>query len=442
MDCPLRRYVSFVLLFSLLAGSSDLSAQDPAPVPSVPEAEPSDTPLPSAESVEERIRRVKAQIESSEKQLREIRRKAGELENQIGVLDEQGKRVTNKQTAVRAQLAKFDEEQQRLEAELTRSSRKLEDLETRFRQRLISNYKILNQATGVSYLVTAKSATDFLRRGYYLSRISSHDEQGVSEMQEVLRVVNQSRRDLAELTTKKKTQLSALEAIERDLQKSEDEKRALLLKKQNEARTQEVSLKKLTRMQKDLEALLESLTGGEEIPTPPEVPVGEATPVPSEEPVPPPPQLINRPAPFRGAGLDGLRGSLVFPVSGRLISGFGKQRHEEFSEVLFHKGIEMEAAGSSPVQAIASGKVVVQQDLPGIGLTVIVDHGDRYYSLYGRLQSVVKRAGEEVQRGEAIGKIGSPDQQGRNFYFELRLRGKAVDPAPFFKNLPVNGNEG
>jgi septal ring factor EnvC (AmiA/AmiB activator) len=226
------------------------------------------------------------------------------------------------------------------------------------------------------------------------------------------------------------------------LSKNETDKRAVLEKMQDEARGQQASLRKLLKTQNELEALLESLTGGEETPPVPPPP-GPAVPSESGTPEPAPtiPPRVERPEPFQGNGLEALRGRLVFPVSGRLVQGFGMQRHEEFSEVLFHKGLEMEASSNTAVQAIAPGKVVVEQDLPGIGLTVIVDHGDRYYSLYGQLQSSTKHRGDIVQKGETLGRVGAPAEQGGNFYFEIRFRGKAVDPGPFFSILPGSVTE-
>ncbi|MBI3062676.1 MAG: peptidoglycan DD-metalloendopeptidase family protein, partial [Deltaproteobacteria bacterium] len=70
----------------------------------------------------------------------------------------------------------------------------------------------------------------------------------------------------------------------------------------------------------------------------------------------------------------------------------------------------------------------------GYGKMMIVDHGQRYYSVYAHLSDLLKKPGEAVQRGEAIGLVGDSDSlAGARLYFEIRKDGKPVDPLPWFK---------
>ena len=388
----------------------------------------------AAKNLEDQIKGIKNQIDTRRKQLAEVLKKQAVLQDQLREISSKQERVQRGQEKLRSELAGLDRQKSESEAELGRELSRLKMLEQEFRERLVANYKMLNQASGISYLASANSATDLLRRTVYLARISQRDEAGVSELEKQVDVVKKEKILLDGISTRRKAQLESINEYAKQLEENEKEKRQVFDRMQAEARGHESELAKLKRKELELEALLESLTGGEE---PTETPPQNLPPevVRSEEPVTVPP-ILDKPKPFLGKGLEPLRGQLLFPVSGRLIHAFGMQRHEEFSELLFHKGVEMDVAESSSVQVIASGKVVVEQELPGIGLTLIVDHGDRYYSLYGRLRQSLKHRGQEVQRGEAIGKIGAPGTQGKNFYFELRYRGKAINPESFFKNLP------
>jgi murein hydrolase activator len=106
--------------------------------------------------------------------------------------------------------------------------------------------------------------------------------------------------------------------------------------------------------------------------------------------------------------------------------------------MIFIKGLEFSGNVGEKVRPVAKGKVVFSQLLPGLGNVVIVDHGKRYYTLYGRLSSVLTQLGDIVGRGDTVGILGEPDRKGRNFYFELRQKGKAMNPQPFFsEKLPV-----
>jgi septal ring factor EnvC (AmiA/AmiB activator) len=86
------------------------------------------------------------------------------------------------------------------------------------------------------------------------------------------------------------------------------------------------------------------------------------------------------------------------------------------------------------VTAVASGRVVYADWLPGLGLLVIIDHGDGYMSLYGHNDRLLKATGESVAAGEAI--AAARDTGGRaspELYFEIRRGGKPVDPTPWFR---------
>jgi septal ring factor EnvC (AmiA/AmiB activator) len=59
---------------------------------------------------------------------------------------------------------------------------------------------------------------------------------------------------------------------------------------------------------------------------------------------------------------------------------------------------------------------------------VIVDHGARSYSLYGRLGSALVKKEQVIGSDEVLGTTSIADKRGRNFYFEVRRSGKPVDP--------------
>jgi septal ring factor EnvC (AmiA/AmiB activator) len=74
--------------------------------------------------------------------------------------------------------------------------------------------------------------------------------------------------------------------------------------------------------------------------------------------------------------------------------------------------------------------------VPEYGNVVIVNHGKRFYTLYGRLNEIVPLVGDIVEGGDVLARTGKKDRWGRNFYFELRYKGKAIDPWRYFANSP------
>lgn len=94
----------------------------------------------------------------------------------------------------------------------------------------------------------------------------------------------------------------------------------------------------------------------------------------------------------------------------------------------------IEASEGTPVNAIFPGKVVFAEWLRGIGLLIIVDHGNGYMSLYGNNQTLYKSLGDTVNQGEMIARVGQSGGQAKaGLYFEIRKDGETLDPTHWFK---------
>lgn len=135
-----------------------------------------------------------------------------------------------------------------------------------------------------------------------------------------------------------------------------------------------------------------------------------------------------RAAEFSMNGLAILKGKLPAPVKGRIRHLFGSRRQGQVS----WKGIVIDGAEGDPVNSIAPGKVLYADWLRGFGLVAIVDHGEGYMSVYGHNQALLKQAGDDVRQGERIALVGrSGGQEYPNLYFEIRHKGKALNPKPW-----------
>ena len=134
---------------------------------------------------------------------------------------------------------------------------------------------------------------------------------------------------------------------------------------------------------------------------------------------------------FKGRSLALQRGGLIKPIAGRVVRKYGKYKVSGFSDYVFSKGLEFLGKEDSTIRVIADGRVMYDGRMPGYGQILIVDHVDRYYSLYGLLHKVLISAGDVVAKGEELALIGKPDAKGKNFYFEIRKNGKPVNPMSY-----------
>ena len=129
-------------------------------------------------------------------------------------------------------------------------------------------------------------------------------------------------------------------------------------------------------------------------------------------------------------GLSKYKGKLLLPTKGRLRRLFGDRRQGQVR----WKGVLINGNTGSPVVAIHHGKVLYADWLRGFGLVTVLDHGDGYMSLYGHNQALLRQAGDTVEAGEAIALVGqSGGQSNPNLYFEIRHKGKPVNPSQWLK---------
>lgn len=126
------------------------------------------------------------------------------------------------------------------------------------------------------------------------------------------------------------------------------------------------------------------------------------------------------------------RGRLKWPVKGRVKRLFGKSR--QAANVKWN-GVLIPSKEGNNVRAISHGRVAYADWLRGYGMLVIIDHGDGYMSLYGYNQALYKETGDWVKEGEVIASVGrSGGQQKSALYFEVRVKGKPINPVKWCKS--------
>jgi murein DD-endopeptidase MepM/ murein hydrolase activator NlpD len=117
----------------------------------------------------------------------------------------------------------------------------------------------------------------------------------------------------------------------------------------------------------------------------------------------------------------------------KMTSGFGIKKHPFSQGKLLHKGIDFKAPTGTPVKAGGNGIVKkIKRQNEGYGYYIIIDHGEGYESLYAQLSAILVEEGQEVTKGDVIGKVGSSGAAtGPHLHYEVRKDDKAIDPASF-----------
>lgn len=128
---------------------------------------------------------------------------------------------------------------------------------------------------------------------------------------------------------------------------------------------------------------------------------------------------------------EGASGGFSWPVSGTITSPYGYRANPFGGAPDFHPGLDIAAPMGTTVTAAASGTVILAQWYGGYGNFVMIDHGNSISTGYGHLSAIYVSVGQQVQRGQAIGAVGSTGHStGPHVHFEIRVNGKPVDPTP------------
>jgi septal ring factor EnvC (AmiA/AmiB activator) len=125
-------------------------------------------------------------------------------------------------------------------------------------------------------------------------------------------------------------------------------------------------------------------------------------------------------------GLTGKERKLLKPAAGVVQRLFGKRRQGPVR----WNGVIIDAKSGTPVRVVSDGIVLYSDWLKGFGLVTIVDHGKGYMSVYGSNQALLKQVGDTVTAGQSISLVGtSGGQEKAGLYFEIRHKGKALNPS-------------
>lgn len=128
------------------------------------------------------------------------------------------------------------------------------------------------------------------------------------------------------------------------------------------------------------------------------------------------------------------RGRLTWPVAGTLLHDFGQPR---VSDSVRWNGVVLGAPRGREVRSIYHGRVVFSDWLAGMGLLVVVDHGEGYMTLYGYNETLLKNTGDWVAPGDVIATVGdSGGQAAAALYFEIRRGTRPVNPREWVTKRP------
>lgn len=352
------------------------------------------------EQIRSRVRSASSELRNIEQQLSASRSVLAEVEFQADATAVQVEETT---------------------AELLRTQEELITGKAVFHRRLRDIYKRGPLHT-IRVLLGADSFADLLTRYRYLEMMANYDRavvDRIENLEEALRLHSQqlelSLAELGRLRQAKLGEVAELRSVENERQRT----LAAFRNQERQAQTRleqlEVDETRLTDLIGDLErrrmeAERRAAVAG-----------------------------LGRGGPGTLTGADA--GSLDWPVEGDVIYRFGRERQPN-GTVLRWNGIGIRARTGTPVRAVKSGTVVLAGPFEGYGPTVVVSHGDGFYTLYLYLEEVGVVEGRTVEAGQVVGTVGGSDTpEGPHIEFQIRApvgggAPQAMDPLQWLKRRP------
>jgi septal ring factor EnvC (AmiA/AmiB activator) len=131
------------------------------------------------------------------------------------------------------------------------------------------------------------------------------------------------------------------------------------------------------------------------------------------------------------SGFADLKGKLPLPVKGKIIKGNRQSGENIFNSL---KGVYISGSFGADVKSIYQGRVDYSGQLKGYGQVVVINHGERFFTISAYLARRNKNEGDIVEKGEKIGQIGETGLlAGPALYFEMRKGDTNLDPLKWLK---------
>ncbi|MDT8442024.1 MAG: peptidoglycan DD-metalloendopeptidase family protein [Desulfuromonadales bacterium] len=341
------------------------------------------------------IEAMLAKREAKQGEAVEVGRKLASLQREIG--------------RVRQRVQRSEQQLAENEQAIVRTQRRIDELETTLQQsrrrverRLVVLYKT-GEVGPLSLLFAAEVTPAILAEKYtFLTRMVRHDRQLIADYRVQVETQRQEVAALQALRTQQQETVNRLRQEQQLLTAAEAADRRLSARLRQDRELLDQTLADLRARAASLNELVKRLE--------------------SEQHASYTDSL---------AGLSAVKGKLPWPVDGLILTGYGTRRDSELGSLIDSKGLELAAKPGSSVRVIAPGKVLFAKPLRGYGQLLIVDHGNKDYSLYAHLARFARKEGDRVTAGDAIGLSGF---EGRDsIYFEIRHGGEPLNPLDWLK---------
>ncbi|MDP6339948.1 MAG: peptidoglycan DD-metalloendopeptidase family protein [Candidatus Marinimicrobia bacterium] len=354
------------------------------------------------QSLRNEIEATKKRIQSEGQKEKSSVRRVSNLSEEISLLQRLLKELNKEEKLLVADIS-------RTERRIKQSEIELDTLRTRYARRLAKMYK-KGQLSNLEKIFSSTSWRQAVYRTKYLKIISDIDKKTHDMIRSLLVEIGKQKLALEAVLRKKRR-------LKRDREKILTEVRIKKRKEQRELTKIRQSKKELktylTEKQagvKQLEAILKKIRD-------------DIARVEREE------RIRQQQMALNAKEFPKLKGQLAWPAEGRVVTKFGRQWNPKLKTTTENPGIDIKGKPGSEVRTVLGGIVTTITFIRGFGTTIIIDHGNGFYTVYSHVTNVETNEDSEVRSGDVIAYMGdSGSINGSQLHFEIWGQGKKLNP--------------
>lgn len=354
-----------------------------------------------ASSTELEYKKIQERLDEEKRKLSAAQEREASVLNE---LDDVNRRLNTAETDLkkyRSNLKQTEAAIGSISIEMEKIKRGLERQRNWIKRKLRAMNRLGYGGDALTQVLSAEDVAQLMRTWKYLEHATLYEQKVLKTYQENLMKLDVEQKKLEGLRLEFKAQQDKVKSKEAELAEKKKEKETIL---------HSVRTEKATR-QKMISDLKEASRRMLEI-------IREST----------------RTDTYEGKGFAQLKGKLLWPAEGKIAIPYGSHKDPQFDTPVFRNGIHIQTDSSGDARAVYSGKVIFAEWFKGFGQLVIINHGSGYHTLYGNLFEIFSRVGDIIKENQLIGKVGTSGVlNAQGIYFEIRYKGKPLDPAQWLK---------
>jgi septal ring factor EnvC (AmiA/AmiB activator) len=372
-------------------------------------------PLAAQQDLEEsrrRLQEIRRERDRLQEQQQRLQGQVHDVNDELSNLERQRESTQKIVDEIERQIGGLSSQLDRTSAELILAEDNLAERRAVLERRLVDIYK-----RGPLYtfqaLLAAESFGDLLSRYKYLYLTSRQDRALVGDVEQLRNRVVDQRDDLLDVRKQLDRTRAEREAEYSNYTELARARARRLSQLRRSARSTERRLDSLQRDEAKLNNVLAALERARR---------DEAS------------RGLRGTTPAPGSITTADLGRLDWPVEGAIVYRFGRDTLPS-GGIIRWNGVGIAAGMGTPVKSVEAGKVRLVGQFGTYGLTVVLEHGNGYYSVYSHLQSASVDLAATVTRGQEIGRVGGENSDyGSHLHFEIRGENQvALDPTEWLR---------